>query len=159
MLQLKIYSENNSCFQTYWFSICLLRNETSEMFWFCSSPVLVFIHSKIWFRWGFFYWENTWRCHRCSINSCITAHNNVFFFFMCREVRTCDVCRLRQSNPWPVHPAGLPRPGVARSLFEMRGVQPIPGRDMHLLRTGRENILQERLCKVGFLFGLFLKNN
>ncbi len=69
---------------------------------------------------------------------------------MLREVRTSDVCRLRQSDPWPVYSAGLPWPGVARSLFKMRGVQPVPGRDVHLLRTGRENVLQERLCKVGF---------
>ncbi len=43
---------------------------------------------------------------------------------------------------------------MARILFEMRGVQPTPGRDVHLLRTGRENVLQERLCKVGFFIFL-----
>lgn len=68
---------------------------------------------------------------------------------LCREVRIRDVCRLWKSDTWPVHSEGFPGPGVACSLPEVCRVQPVPGWDMHLLRTGRKNLLQKRLCKVG----------
>lgn len=56
---------------------------------------------------------------------------------------------LREPDPRPVHPAGLPGPGVARRVPEMRGVQPVPGRVVHVLRAGRENLLQTGLHQVG----------
>lgn len=62
--------------------------------------------------------------------------------------RTGHVCGLRESDPRPVHPARLPGPGVARRLPEVRRVQPVPGRVLHLLCARRQNLLQERLCKV-----------
>ena len=68
---------------------------------------------------------------------------------LCREARIRDVCRMWKSDPWPVHTESLSRPGVARSLPEVRRVQPVPGWDLHLFRPGRQNLLQKRLCKVG----------
>lgn len=55
---------------------------------------------------------------------------------------------LRGANPRPVHPQGGPRPRVARRVPQVPGVPPVPGRVLHLLRQGREDLLQEGLHKV-----------
>lgn len=71
---------------------------------------------------------------------------------LCREARIRDVCRMWKPDPWPVYTESLSRPGVACSLPEVCGVQPVPGWDLHLFRPGRQNLLQKRLCKVGVGF-------
>ena len=59
------------------------------------------------------------------------------------------VYRLRRRHPRPVHPAGLPGPGVARRLPPLRRVQPVPRRQLHLLRARRQDLLQAGLRQVG----------
>lgn len=49
--------------------------------------------------------------------------------------------RLRHPDPRPVHPAGSAGPGVARGLPQVPGVPPVPGRELYLLREGRQNVL------------------
>lgn len=58
-----------------------------------------------------------------------------------READGVSVRGLWEPDPRPVHPAGLPRPGVARSLSQMCRVQSIPGRVLHVLRQGRKDLL------------------
>lgn len=58
-----------------------------------------------------------------------------------REAAGVSVRGLREPDPRPVHPAGLPGPGVARRLSQMCRVQPVPGRVLHMLRPGRKDLL------------------
>lgn len=68
--------------------------------------------------------------------------------FPAREARDGHVRGLRESDPRPVYPSGVARPRVARRLPQVRGVQPVPGRDVHVLRERRENLLQAGLREV-----------
>lgn len=68
--------------------------------------------------------------------------------FPAREARDGHVRGLRESDPRPVYPSGVARPRVARRLPQVRGVQPVPGRDVHVLRERRENLLQAGLRQV-----------
>lgn len=68
--------------------------------------------------------------------------------FFGREAWHGHVRGLRESNPRSVHSAGVSRPRVARGLPQMRRVQPVPGRDVHVLRERREDLLQAGLCQV-----------
>lgn len=65
-----------------------------------------------------------------------------------REAGHRHVRGLREPDPRPLHPARVPRPGVARRLPQVRRVQPVPGRDVHVLRERREDLLQARLRQV-----------
>ena len=94
-----------------------------------------------------------WRGLKYPIVAYFFLHDSVVQnrrFSFCREVWIRNVCRMWKSDPWPVHTESLPRPGVACSLPEVCRVQPVPGRVLHLLRPRRQNLLQKRLCKVGF---------
>lgn len=71
------------------------------------------------------------------------------FVFSSREAAGVSVRGLREPDPRPVHPACVPGPGVARCLSEVRRVQSVPGRVVHLLRAGREDLLQAGLHQVG----------
>lgn len=68
--------------------------------------------------------------------------------FFGREAWDGHVRGLRESNPRPVHSAGVSRPRVACGLPQMRRVQPVPGRDVHVLRERREDLLQAGLRQV-----------
>lgn len=69
--------------------------------------------------------------------------------FCFRETSETEPLRgLRGSDPRPVDTAGRPGPGVARRLPEVPGVPPVPGRVLHVFRQGRQDLLQEGLCKV-----------
>lgn len=58
-----------------------------------------------------------------------------------REVANRNVCGLWKSDTRPVHPESLPGPGVACSLPQVCRVQPVPGRELHLLRPRRKDLL------------------
>jgi hypothetical protein len=58
------------------------------------------------------------------------------------------VCGLWGPNPRPIHLESGARFGVARRLSQVRGVPSIPGRDLYMLREGRQDVLQARLRKV-----------
>ena len=58
------------------------------------------------------------------------------------------MCGLWRPNPGPIHTAGGPGPGVARGMPQVCRLQPIPRRNLHLLRTRRQNLLQKGLCQV-----------
>ena len=52
------------------------------------------------------------------------------------------------SNPRPIHLAGGPQPRVACRLPQVLRMSDVPGRKLHLLRQGRQDILQEGLHEV-----------
>lgn len=58
-----------------------------------------------------------------------------------REVGNRNVRGLWKSDTRPVHPESVPGPGVACCLPQMCRVQPVSGRDLHLFRPGRKDLL------------------
>ncbi|KAJ1530755.1 hypothetical protein ONE63_005609 [Megalurothrips usitatus] len=61
------------------------------------------------------------------------------------EAAHVSVRGLRGGHPRPVHPAGGAGPRVARLLPAVLRVPGLPGRDVHVLRARRQDLLQERL--------------
>lgn len=58
------------------------------------------------------------------------------------------VCRLWLRDLRPVHLASLTRHGMARRLSKVRRLSSVPGRVVHLLREGRQDLLQTGLSQV-----------
>jgi hypothetical protein len=65
-----------------------------------------------------------------------------------REAAAESVCGLRSSNPRPIYPESGARSGVARRLSQVCRVPSVPGRNLHLFREGRQDVLQEGLRQV-----------
>lgn len=55
---------------------------------------------------------------------------------------------LRRRHPRPVHTARGAEPGVARRLPQVLRVPDVPRRDVHVLRQGRQDLLQGGLPQV-----------
>lgn len=56
--------------------------------------------------------------------------------------------RLRCPEPRPVHFASGTRSGMACGVPEVPGMQAVSGRELYVLCSGRQDILQAGLCKV-----------
>ena len=65
-----------------------------------------------------------------------------------RQLSSLRLRWLRGSDPRPLHPPRGPQPRVARLVSEVLRLREVPGRELHVLREGREGLLQGGLPQV-----------
>lgn len=89
----------------------------------------------------------------CDHSAGISCHARVslVLYYFCRETPNIYVCWMWLADPRPVHLTRRSRPRMACKLSEMCWLSHVFGRDMYMLRTRWQDILQAWLRSVSVL--------